>query len=148
MGTFEDANGAETPATTTNDAHGGDVAVRRPSVFDSASASEQFGSAMVTPLPMRTVDEDVDDDFADQPWLREGFATPQEWVKHHGGEIEDVRIVDGVPVVVSPSLAQRFQRTCRVLAMSATVGKVIDVPDHTKHGVDGERVSWDEQGSD
>ena len=124
MGTFEDANGAETPATTTNDAHGGDVAVRRPSVFDSAFRPEKFGSAMVTPLPMRTVDEDVDDDFADQPWLREGFATPQEWVKHHGGEIEDVRIVDGVPVVVSPSLAQRFQRTCRVLAMSATVGKV------------------------
>ena len=45
-------------------------------------------------------------------------------MKHHGGEIEDVRIVDGVPVVVSPSLAQQFQRTCRVLAMSATVGKV------------------------
>ena len=35
-----------------------------------------------------------------------------------------MQIVDGVPVVVPPSLAQRFRRTCRVLAMSATVGKV------------------------
>ena len=68
-------------------------------------------------------DEDGDDDFADQPWLREGFATPQEWVKHHGGEIEDVQIVDGVPVWCRRPW-QRFQRTCRVLAMSATVGKV------------------------
>ena len=121
-GTFGDGDSdAETPTSN----NGGDVPVKRPSVFDSAFRPEKFGSAMVTPLPMRTVDEDGGDgDFAEQPWLNEGFTTVQQWVKHHGGEIQDVQIVNGIPVVVRPSLAQRFQRTCRVLAMSATVGKV------------------------
>ena len=99
------------------------MAVRRPSVFDSAFRPEKFGSAMVTPL-MRAVDEERRRRFHPTSRGSRRYRHAAGWVKHHGGEIEDVRIVDGVPVVVSPSLAQRFQRTCRVLAMSATVGKV------------------------
>ena len=67
------------PATTTNDARGGYGGATTERL--GQRSPEQFGSAMVTPLPMcGTVDEDGDDDAADQPGSERVSPTPQEWV--------------------------------------------------------------------
>ena len=130
--------GTTTMTTTTTRARG-DVAVRRPSVFDSFPPGEvrkRDGDA----ASMQTVGRGSDNDL----WsggLPRGFAAGVGEAPRRRDR--SMQIVDGVPVVRRPW--PRFQRTCRVLAMSATV-EGDDVPDHTKHGVDGERVSRDEQG--